>query len=88
MMHTMCLQDIQNQRAVRLGSAHCQLAVVTLVKCLAFVQLGDRQRATQELAAVQQMLNSCGQQQAADDQQALQQVQSLCVRVAAHLAGR
>jgi hypothetical protein len=86
-MHTMCLQDIQNQRAARLGGAHCQLAVVPLVKCLAFVQLGDRQRAAQELAAAQQILDSCGQQQqAADDQQASQQVQSFCDRVAAHLA--
>jgi hypothetical protein len=85
-MNAMRLQDVQNQRAARLGSAHCQLAVVPLVKCLALVQLGDKQRAAQELAAAQHMLDGCGQQQAADDQQALQQVQSLCDRVAAHLA--
>jgi hypothetical protein len=86
-----CLQDIQSQRAEQLGSPHPRLAVVSLVRSLALVQLGEKQRAQQELAAARQMLDSIKQQQqqqqaGGQQQEGLQQAQQMYDRVGEHIA--
>ncbi len=78
-----CVQDIQNQRAAQ-GSKDPQLAVVPLVKGLALMQLGDRQRAAGEVAAARQLLDSSKQQTAAAEQgDSLQRVLQMYGRVSA-----
>jgi len=79
------LQDIQAQRAAHLGSHHPQLAVVHAVKSMALLQLGDKQRAQQELLAAQQMLEALRVQQPEDKQDGQKQVEQLCGRISAHL---
>lgn len=80
-----CLQDIQSQRAGQ-GSKDPHLAVIPLVKGLALMQLGDRQRAAEEVAAAQQLLDSSKQQAAAEDAGSWQRVQQMYERVSTHVS--
>lgn len=89
-----CLQDIQSQRVVQLGSSHPQLAVVPVVRTLALLRLGEKQQARDELAAARQMLDSIKQQQqqqeagegGGDQQEGLEQVLQMYDRVSGYLA--
>jgi hypothetical protein len=87
-----CPQDIQSHRAAQLGGCHPQLVVVPVVKSLALLQLGDKQRAREELEAARQVLDSIKQQQQQQQQEpaskleGLEQAQQLFDRVSAHLA--
>lgn len=82
------MQDIQSQRAAQKGTSNPQVAAVQLVKALALVQLGDNQRAQQELAAAFLTLSNSNspQQQPEAQQESLQHVQQMYERVSRHIA--
>lgn len=82
-------QDIASLRAEQLGASHPQVAAVHLVASLALLELGEEQRAAQELAAARQVLSAAaaGQQQPEAEQQQAAGVQQLLGRVQAHVSG-
>lgn len=82
---------------MQLGDCHPQLVVVPVVKSLALLKLGDKQRAREELEAARQVLDGIKQQQQqpplqqqqhqepASQLEGLEQAQQMFDRVSAHL---